>query len=51
MSALEDLQPNASISGILPNSLVTISSVRWFGSGAVEVTYKDPAGHVGNVPL
>jgi len=51
MSALEDLQPNANVSGILPDCLVTISSVKWFGSGAVEVTYKDPAGHVGNMLL
>jgi len=48
MSKLEDLQINASIQGILPNSLVSVVSVQWFGSEAVELTYKDPAGKVAN---
>jgi SNF2 family DNA or RNA helicase len=48
MSKLEDLQPSASVKGILPNSLVTVVSVQWFGSEALELTYKDPAGKVAN---
>ena len=51
MSHLEDLQPNAAIRGILPDSLVTVVSVQWFGSEALELTYKDPAGRVANVLL
>lgn len=51
MSKLEDLQPNAAIRGILPDSLVTVVSVQWFGSEALELTYKDPAGRVANVLL
>ena len=45
---LEDLQPNAAIKGILPDSLVTVVTVQWFGSEALELTYKDPGGRVAN---
>lgn len=48
MSSLEDLQPNAAIRGILPDALVTVVSVQWFGSDALELTYKTPAGKVAN---
>src|SRR5205807_3223628 len=48
VSKLEDLQPNASVRGILPNGLVSVVSVQWFGSEALELTYKDPAGKVAN---
>jgi hypothetical protein len=48
MLKLEDLQPNASIRGILPDSLVTVVTVQWFGSEALELTYKDPGGRVAN---
>ena len=34
MSKLEDLQPNASVRGILPDCLVTVVGVQWFGSEA-----------------
>ena len=45
---LEDLQPRASVRGVLANSLVTVVSVQWFGSEALELTYKTPAGRVAN---
>src|ERR1700685_2909874 len=48
MSKLEELQINASIQGILPNSLVSVVSVQWFGSEALELTYKAPTGRVAN---
>jgi SNF2 family DNA or RNA helicase len=48
MSKLEDLRPNASVRGILPNCLVTVVSAQWFGSEALELTYKDPAGKLAN---
>jgi len=48
MSKLEDLQPNAAVRGILPDALVTVVSVQWFGSEALELTYKTPAGKVAN---
>src|SRR5215472_9491135 len=48
MSKLEALQPNATIRGILPDCLVTVVNVQWFGSSALELTYKTPAGKVAN---
>jgi superfamily II DNA or RNA helicase len=48
MSKLEELQPNASVQGILPNCLVSVVSTQWFGSEALELTYKDPGGKVAN---
>src|SRR3989304_1256648 len=48
MFRLEDLQPNAAVRGILPDGLVTVVSVQWFGSEALELTYKTPAGKVAN---
>ncbi|WP_295590762.1 helicase-related protein, partial [uncultured Lamprocystis sp.] len=45
---LEKLQTNAAIRGILPDALVTVVSVQWFGSEALELTYKTPAGKVAN---
>lgn len=51
MSRLEDLKPNAAVRGVLPDSLVTVVNVHWYGSEAIELTYKDPAGRVANVLL
>jgi hypothetical protein len=48
MTKLEDLRPNASVRGILPNCLVTVVSTQWFGSQALELTYKEPSGKVAN---
>ena len=48
MGKLEDIRPNASIQGILPDCLVTVVNVQWFGSEALELTYKDPSGKVAN---
>ena len=43
---LEDLTPNATIRGLLPTGVATVVNVQWFGSEALELTYKDAAGHV-----
>jgi superfamily II DNA or RNA helicase len=48
MARLEDLKPNASVRGILPNGLVTVVSIQWHGSAAIELTYKTPEGRVAN---
>src|SRR5688500_17011515 len=48
MSRLEDLRPQASVRGILPDCIVSIVGVQWFGSEALELTYKDPSGRVAN---
>ncbi len=47
MARLEDLTRGASLRGILPDSLVTIINVSWYGSEAVELTYKDTSGRPG----
>lgn len=51
MSKLEDLKPNAAVRGILPDALATVVSVQWFGSEALELTFKSPSGKVANVLL
>ncbi|MBA3642046.1 MAG: DEAD/DEAH box helicase, partial [Acidobacteria bacterium] len=48
MSKLEDLRTNASVKGILPDALVTVVSTQWYGSEALELTYKTAAGRVAN---
>jgi SNF2 family DNA or RNA helicase len=45
---LEQLQTNAAIRGIIPDTLVSVVSVQWFGSEALELTYKTAAGKVAN---
>jgi hypothetical protein len=51
MTKLDDLTPNAAVKGILPDCMVTVVSVKWFGTDAVELTYKDPGGKVANTLL
>jgi superfamily II DNA or RNA helicase len=48
MTKLEELRPNAAVRGVVPDALVTVVNVQWFGSEALELTYKDPAGRVAN---
>jgi SNF2 family DNA or RNA helicase len=48
MSKLEQIQPNAAVRGILPGELVTVVSTQWFGTEALELTYKTAAGRVAN---
>jgi len=48
---LEDLKPQLTLRGVLPDVAVTVVNVQWFGSDALELTYKDPGGRVGNVLL
>ena len=45
---LEQLQTHAAIRGIVPDALVTVVSVQWFGSEALELTYKTASGKVAN---
>ena len=46
MTRLEDLQPDASVRGILPDALVTVVSVGWHGSDALTLVYRGPNGRV-----
>ncbi len=48
MARLEDLKNGASLKGILPDCFVTVINVQWFGSDALELTYKNPAGKLAN---
>lgn len=48
MTPLESLLPQTAVQGVLPNSVVTVVSVQWFGTDAIELTYKDPSGKVAN---
>lgn len=48
MSRLEELRPGASVRGILPDSVVSAVNVHWFGSDALELTYKTATGRVAN---
>jgi hypothetical protein len=48
MARLEDLTRGAAVRGILPDGLVTVLDVKWYGAAVVELTYKDAAGRPGN---
>jgi SNF2 family DNA or RNA helicase len=48
MTRLEELQPTAAVRGILPDQLVTVVSAQWFGSEALELTYKGASGRLAN---
>ncbi|MDW8478605.1 MAG: helicase-related protein [Xanthomonadales bacterium] len=46
MLRLEELTPNAQVRGLIAEQAVTVIQVRWFGSEAVEVTYRKPDGAI-----
>lgn len=48
MATLEELIRGSAVNGILPNAMVTVVDVRWIGTAAVELTYKDAAGRLGS---
>ena len=48
MIKLEDLLPNAAVRGLLRDEMVTVVSVKWFGTEALELTYKASSGRVAN---
>src|SRR3954453_11271817 len=48
MAQLGELTRGAAIRGILPDGLVTVVDVQWYGPDAVELTYKDAAGRLAN---
>jgi SNF2 family DNA or RNA helicase len=45
---LEELTPGATVRGAVPNGVVTVIGVQWFGSEGVELTYKTAEGRLGN---
>ena len=46
MTRLEALEPTVAVRGVLPDQLVAVVSVPWYGSEASELTYKGPTGAV-----
>jgi len=48
MARLEELTRGAVVRGILPDGFVTVVDVKWIGSVAIELTYKDSLGKVAN---
>jgi len=46
MARLEELTVGAVVRGLSPHGAVTIEAVKWYGSDALEVTYKDSTGRV-----
>jgi hypothetical protein len=51
MTKLENLKPNASVKGIVSDSLITVENVKWYGSDAIKLTYKTPTGQLANEQL
>lgn len=44
MSRLEDITAGSTVRGIVGNEPVTIIAVQWYGTGVMEITYKDTKG-------
>ena len=45
---LEEVRPQAVLRGVVPGGVVTVVGVQWYGSEAMEMTYKTAAGTVAN---
>ena len=43
---LEDLQPDATVRGIIPDAIATVVSLSWHGSDALTLVYRGPNGKV-----
>ena len=43
---LEDLTPGAVVSGVTSNGLVAVVAVKWYGSNAINLTYRTDDGHI-----
>jgi len=48
MARLEDITRGSVVGGILADGFVTIVDVHWIGEVAIELTYKDSSGKLGN---
>ncbi|MGH7194938.1 MAG: hypothetical protein ACREJM_15595, partial [Candidatus Saccharimonadales bacterium] len=51
MAKLEDLKNGASVKGVVPGGAVVVVDMKWHGTAAAELTYKDVGGRPGNVLL
>ena len=45
---LEELRKGVTIKGVLPECLVTVIDVKWYGDNVLELTYKESTGRLGN---
>ncbi|GIW42731.1 MAG: RNA helicase [Candidatus Binatia bacterium] len=48
MARLEELERGVAVRGILPDRLVTVVDVKWYGNSVVQITYKDAEGRLGS---
>ncbi len=48
MARLEELKRGVTVKGILPDGFITVVDVSWIGTVAVDLTYKDSQGRLGN---
>ncbi|MFN7913700.1 MAG: hypothetical protein U0Q55_00060 [Vicinamibacterales bacterium] len=48
MTTLESLTPGTELKGLRSDGIVTVVDAKWFGTTAVELTYKDAQGKPGN---
>ncbi|MCD8117861.1 MAG: SNF2-related protein [Oscillospiraceae bacterium] len=48
MARLEDITVGCSLTGIDGSAAVEILAVKWYGTAAMEITYKNAAGQLGN---
>jgi SNF2 family DNA or RNA helicase len=44
MVSLNELRTGTVVRGVLPSGVITVVRIQWFGSDAIELTYKDTAG-------
>ncbi|MDR2503867.1 MAG: DEAD/DEAH box helicase, partial [Deltaproteobacteria bacterium] len=47
-SRLEDIVRGATVKGVLPDGFITVVDVKWIGTVAIELTYKDSKGKLAN---
>ncbi|MFN9389424.1 MAG: hypothetical protein ACK6DF_07740, partial [Betaproteobacteria bacterium] len=48
---LESLTPGSAVRGLIPDAAAVVVSAQWFGSEALELTYKSADGKVANALL
>ncbi|MBC7252726.1 MAG: DUF3883 domain-containing protein [Actinobacteria bacterium] len=51
MAKLEEITVGATLTGVTPGGPVTVVGLKWIGTVAVELTYKDASGRPGNILL
>ncbi|MDC3729267.1 helicase-related protein [Rhodococcus sp. Rp3] len=44
---LEELKPGLRIDGVIPNEVITVIAAQWHGTDALELTYKNASGGLG----